>query len=106
MSGKLAQLGSRLIDGVAKKMAAEFFQRFKARFASAGHAAGAAAATVAPAVQVGAMTGTDGVRAVAAGGPAPAPVRDIHRELRVWQAIAVTAIAAACLAIGYIIGAH
>ena len=28
-SGKLAQLGSRIIDGFAKKMADEFFQRFQ-----------------------------------------------------------------------------
>ena len=27
--GKLAQVGSRLIDGVAKKMAEDFFRRFK-----------------------------------------------------------------------------
>ncbi|MEL6337504.1 MAG: SRPBCC domain-containing protein, partial [Pseudomonadota bacterium] len=30
VGGKLAQLGSRLIDGFAKKMADEFFDRFKA----------------------------------------------------------------------------
>jgi carbon monoxide dehydrogenase subunit G len=30
VGGKLAQVGSRLIDGVAKKMAEEFFTRFKA----------------------------------------------------------------------------
>ena len=30
VSGKLAQVGSRLIDGVAAKMSAEFFARFKA----------------------------------------------------------------------------
>ena len=29
VGGKLAQVGSRLIDGVAKKMADEFFERFK-----------------------------------------------------------------------------
>ena len=31
VGGKLAQVGSRLIDGVAKKMAEEFFARFKAK---------------------------------------------------------------------------
>ena len=31
VGGKLAQLGSRLIDGFAKKMADQFFDRFKAR---------------------------------------------------------------------------
>jgi len=33
VGGKLAQVGSRLIDGVAKKMADEFFQRFNAKVA-------------------------------------------------------------------------
>jgi carbon monoxide dehydrogenase subunit G len=33
VSGKLAQVGSRLIDGVARKLAAEFFTRFNATFA-------------------------------------------------------------------------
>lgn len=31
VGGKIAQVGSRLIDGVAARMAAEFFSRFKAR---------------------------------------------------------------------------
>jgi carbon monoxide dehydrogenase subunit G len=35
VGGKLAQVGSRLIDGVAKKMAEEFFARFKATLAPA-----------------------------------------------------------------------
>ena len=33
VGGKLAQVGSRLIDGVARKMADEFFQRFNAKLA-------------------------------------------------------------------------
>ena len=33
IGGKLAQVGSRLIDGVAKKMADEFFQRFNLQLA-------------------------------------------------------------------------
>ena len=33
VGGKLAQIGSRLIDGVAAKMADDFFARFGARFA-------------------------------------------------------------------------
>lgn len=33
VGGKLAQIGSRLIDGVARKMADEFFTRFNARLA-------------------------------------------------------------------------
>lgn len=35
VGGKLAQVGSRLIDGVAKKMAEEFFARFKAALPAA-----------------------------------------------------------------------
>ena len=35
VGGKLAQIGSRLIDGAAAKLADEFFERFAARFASA-----------------------------------------------------------------------
>ena len=36
VGGKLAQLGSRLIDGFAKKMADQFFDRFKARVEGGG----------------------------------------------------------------------
>lgn len=32
VGGKIAQVGSRLIDGVARKMAGDFFGRFSARF--------------------------------------------------------------------------
>jgi len=107
VSGKLAQVGSRLIDGVAKKMAAEFFTRFKASFdTQAGQASASAAAGAAPATlpQAGAVAA--GAAAAATGGM-PAYARPgIEKELRVWQAIAVTAIAVACLAIGYIIGSH
>ena len=35
VGGKLAQIGSRLIDGAAAKMADEFFERFSAQFAPA-----------------------------------------------------------------------
>ena len=36
VGGKLAQIGSRLIDGAAAKLADEFFDKFGARFAPAG----------------------------------------------------------------------
>ncbi len=36
VGGKLAQIGSRLVDGAAKKMAAAFFARFKAQFGADG----------------------------------------------------------------------
>lgn len=35
VGGKLAQIGSRLIDGAARKLADEFFQRFAAEFGAA-----------------------------------------------------------------------
>ena len=35
VGGKLAQIGSRLIDGVARKMADDFFVKFKARIQGA-----------------------------------------------------------------------
>lgn len=43
VGGKLAQIGSRLIDGAAAKLADDFFERFAARFAGVP-AAGAPAA--------------------------------------------------------------
>jgi carbon monoxide dehydrogenase subunit G len=36
IGGKLAQIGSRLIDGVAKKIAGDFFSAFNARVSSQG----------------------------------------------------------------------
>ena len=42
VGGKLAQVGSRLIDGVAKKMADEFFQRFNEKLAGPAPAPAAA----------------------------------------------------------------
>lgn len=35
VGGKLAQIGSRLVDGVAAKLADDFFERFAARFGAA-----------------------------------------------------------------------
>jgi uncharacterized protein len=46
VGGKLAQIGSRLIDGVARKMADDFFGRFSAAVAAAPAAATPAAAAV------------------------------------------------------------
>lgn len=51
VGGKLAQLGSRLIDGVARKLADEFFDAFAARIEETAPATAAAAA--AEAVDVG-----------------------------------------------------
>jgi type VI protein secretion system component VasF len=54
VGGKLAQIGSRLIDGVAKKMSDDFFARFNqtvATPAAAEPVAGTPPADAAPAVQ-------------------------------------------------------
>ena len=66
VGGKLAQVGSRLIDGVAKKVADEFFAAFSAR--------------VAPAATVPA---------------ARAEVGSPKRDLWLWVALGVTVILAA-----------
>jgi carbon monoxide dehydrogenase subunit G len=48
VGGKLAQIGSRLIDGAAAKLADEFFERFAARFAPAAAPASTAPAAALP----------------------------------------------------------
>jgi carbon monoxide dehydrogenase subunit G len=124
VSGKLAQVGSRLIDGVAKRMAAEFFARFKATFASPAEAG--QPPSTAQVVGDAGQRGEGNRGAVASGSRPPALTdaaaaatthgtpaygaqiqgRDLYKELRVWQTLAVVAIAVAGLAIGYIIGTH
>jgi uncharacterized protein len=49
VGGKLAQIGSRLVDGAARKIAGEFFKRFSAQFAgpTEGAAEGSADAELA-----------------------------------------------------------
>lgn len=54
VGGKLAQIGSRLVDGVAAKMSDDFFARFVARFAPAEQPDAAGASTVAAAPVTGA----------------------------------------------------
>jgi carbon monoxide dehydrogenase subunit G len=46
VGGKLAQVGSRLIDGVSRKMADEFFQRFNTRLAGPAPAAAVEAVVI------------------------------------------------------------
>ena len=50
VGGKLAQIGSRLVDGVAAKLADDFFERFSARFGAPPATAPHAAPVAAPAV--------------------------------------------------------
>ena len=64
VGGKLAQLGSRLIDGTSKKMADEFFSNFReqvapAKEAEAAPAPATAASAQAPAASVTAGDGAD-----------------------------------------------
>lgn len=51
IGGKLAQLGARLIDGTAKKMADDFFSRFAAEMEQRAAAGGGAAPAPAPSVE-------------------------------------------------------
>lgn len=56
IGGKIAQVGSRLIDGVARKIAAEFFERFSARMGGDSVQESAAQETEASAPQATATT--------------------------------------------------
>jgi carbon monoxide dehydrogenase subunit G len=63
VGGKLAQIGSRLIDGAAAKLADEFFAKFSAQFAPA--AAEGAPAAAAPAQDASTFSGAPWIRYVA-----------------------------------------
>lgn len=81
IGGKLAQVGSRLVDGVARKMADEFFERFAANVAPPG----------APATEASAPGA-----AVSATAPAAGPVSGGARPpMPTWVWIAAAAIAIA-----------
>src|SRR5271166_2735394 len=71
VGGKIAQLGSRLIDGVAKNMADKFFANFAA-IAAAG--AAPAAASTAPSIAA-AASAVESPAAVRAAPSPPAPAR-------------------------------
>jgi carbon monoxide dehydrogenase subunit G len=73
VGGKLAQIGSRLIQGTARKMADEFFGRFSEIVASKA-AEEAAAATPAPPVVPEAAPAAPGPAPAATEAPASAPV--------------------------------
>lgn len=73
VGGKLAQIGSRLVDGSARKLAEEFFSAFAARLATPADAAPAApgAADETPAVTAAAAQSAGGVSPEAAAMTAP-----------------------------------
>lgn len=87
VGGKLAQIGSRLIDATARKMADEFFTRFQAAVSAANPVAGGApaagATTVAPGPSLAASIPT--LAPTPAGGKRVSPV--------VWVAILTALIA-------------
>jgi carbon monoxide dehydrogenase subunit G len=92
VSGKLAQVGSRLIDGVAKKMAADFFERFNARFAPD------------PSADVGqepTATQNPGASQATMSGAGAAP----KTAARPWKTIAAVAVIVACAVIIYALNA-
>lgn len=74
VGGKLAQIGSRLIDGVAKKMADDFFIRFNS--------------TVAPAAETAASAGSS------AGGTPAAPSKSGGVPVWVWAVGGIVALLA------------
>jgi len=102
VGGKLAQIGSRLVDGAARKLADEFFQRFAAEFGPAetvgidGHA-----------TPVDGMPATQAIPDLAAGqlqahGAPPGHAPDVSPALQPrnpwpWIIVAVVAVAAAYL---------
>jgi carbon monoxide dehydrogenase subunit G len=74
VGGKIAQLGARLIDATAKKLADEFFGRFAAIINAPAPSAGTGAATAPMTAPPGALEDTTGSPAVAsapAGGLKP-----------------------------------
>lgn len=74
VGGKLAQIGSRLIDSTAKKMAGEFFSKFNEEVAAKAAGAPAAEAAPAPAVEATpAAPAPAAPSAETAAEPAPAP---------------------------------
>jgi carbon monoxide dehydrogenase subunit G len=74
VGGKLAQIGSRLIDATARKMAEDFFSRFSAAVGGAGAAAPAPEAAAAPQPAAAAAPGPAEPRPAAAPPPqAPTP---------------------------------
>ncbi len=80
VGGKIAQLGQRLIDGVAKSMAEDFFKRFDEAMQAAHPAAYAAKETSA------------GNVAVAAGGAKDDQISDAKVGIPVWVWVGIAAV--------------
>lgn len=92
VGGKLAQIGQRLVDSAAKKMADEFFTNFTAYLT----AKGVAAAAVAPATQVSPVAAAATAAPSSIGSPAPLISNDNKKTSPVvW--IGIVAVIAALL---------
>jgi uncharacterized protein len=86
VGGKMAQLGSRLVDGVAKNMADKFFASFAAA-AGAGSAAATGSAAAAGAAEAAAQSVAPAAAAVESPVPAarPAPATTTSWFRRIWE---------------------
>jgi uncharacterized protein len=74
VGGKLAQIGSRLIDGTARKMADEFFAKFSQIVSERSSASASNGSTVGAAAAAGASSTID-TAAASPAAPAPSAVR-------------------------------
>jgi uncharacterized protein len=84
VGGKLAQIGSRLIDSVARKMAEQFFTRFVAVISPEQPAMAAAGTTAVEAAPVPPVTSIEAQPGAAQPETQPAKTRDIRLSPVVW----------------------
>ncbi|MBM3570294.1 MAG: carbon monoxide dehydrogenase subunit G [Alphaproteobacteria bacterium] len=88
IGGKLAQIGSRLIDGAAKKIADEFFERFAAQVKPTPAAEAPAAAPV-PTPEPGPAPAAAPIPSPA---PSPAPEPDKALPAWLWPGLLILAV--------------
>jgi uncharacterized protein len=101
VGGKLAQIGSRLIDATARQMAENFFSKF-AQVVAAGMPAAAAAAPEAPPAAVAAMPPPPGASAEVPPPTRPEPPQAAGSESkRLSPAVWVTALAVVVIVLLY-----
>ncbi|MDY0870715.1 SRPBCC family protein [Dongia rigui] len=96
IGGKLAQIGSRLIEGTAKKMADDFFSAFAAAVSAHPSNDAAAAApsleaqgAAAPGVEAVAASEAAAAAAAPIATPAPAPAKSLHPAIWISGLVAV-----------------
>jgi carbon monoxide dehydrogenase subunit G len=95
VGGKLAQIGSRLIDGTAKKLADEFFESFAAKVSetSAPSASAAAEAAAATAVTAGVPASEKAQMEVARAAEPPSAQNAMIRWVSIGAIVALVAVA-------------